>query len=137
MKPLFLILIFTLFLSDSKAQKPVSVHAAKSEVIIDAPNPVEKSPMFPGGEKAYGKFLEKNLKWPDTQIDAQGRVIISFFVEKDGRLTNFKLERGLGEPFDQEALRILKKSPRWIPAKQNGKAVRIRYSVPINFILSE
>jgi protein TonB len=101
----------------------------QSQVIIPA--------RFPGGEKAYGKFLEKNLKWPGTSIDAQGRIIITFTVEKNGRLTNIRVSKGLGEPFDREALRVIKKSPDWIPATKNGKPMRSTQSVPINFTLSD
>jgi len=91
--------------------------------------------MFPGGTKAYGKFLEKNLRWP-TQDDIQGRVIVSFIVEKDGSLTNFKVERSLGKDCDNEALRVLRKFPKWIPGMKNGKPVRVKYMVPINFTIS-
>jgi protein TonB len=93
-------------------------------------------PSFPGGQKAFNKFLAKNLKWPN-QDDAEGRVIISFVVEKDGRLTDFKVERSLRKEFDIEALRVLKRSPEWIPGMKNGKKVSVRYFVPINFTLSE
>jgi protein TonB len=94
-------------------------------------------PQFPGGEKAFYTFLGKNLKWPDSSIDAQGKVLVSFYIEKDGQLTNFKIERSLGALFDNEAIRVLKKSPKWIPAKQNGRPIRYKYTVPVNFTISE
>jgi len=97
---------------------------------------LEKLPEFPGGQKVYDKFLSKNLKWPD-RIDAQGKVIISFITENDGHLTGFKVERSVGNPFDSQALRVIKKSPKWIPGKQNGKTVRVKYSLPINFTIRE
>jgi protein TonB len=136
MKRLLLTLIFFLILVSVNAQKKPVIPSRK-DISIDDSSFLRPTPKFPGGQKAFYKFLNKNLKWPNPQIDAQGRVIISFFVEKDGRLTNFKVERGLGKPFDQEALRVLKKSPRWIPAKQNRKPVKVKYYVPINFTLSE
>ncbi len=70
-------------------------------------------------------------------IDVQGKVIIGFVVEKDGRLTNFKIERKLWPEFDKEALRVIRKMPRWKPALLNGKPVRCNYTIPINFTLSD
>jgi len=92
--------------------------------------------MFPGGDKAYGRFLNKNLKWPSPDDD-NGRVVISFIIEKDGSLTSFKVERSIRKDFDAEAIRVLKKSPKWIPGRLNGKPIRAKYMVPINFTLSE
>jgi TonB family protein len=94
-------------------------------------------PEFPGGQEAFKLFLQKNLKYPDPQLDAQGRVIISFIVEKSGHLTHFKIERSLQEKFDKEALRVLKLSPNWMPAKSHGKPIRSQYTVPINFTVGE
>jgi len=127
------IIFFLVFLSVQAQNKAASKTAKNNQILID---PVSPAPSFPGGEKAYGKFLEKNLKWPN-QDDVQGRVIISFIVEKDGSLTNFKVERSLGKDFDAEALRVLRKSPKWIPAMENGKAIRCRYTLPINFTIVE
>jgi len=94
-------------------------------------------PQFPGGKEAFSNFLHKNLKWPDTAIDAQGNVIISFFVEKDGRLTDIKVDRGLNKQFDAEALRVINLSPKWIPAMKNNKSIKSKYTVPISFTVSE
>lgn len=88
---------------------------------------------FKGGTSALFKFIEKNLKWPESAGDSNGRVLISFIVEKNGTLTNFKIERGMGQVFDAEALRVIKRSPKWIPAKIKGERVRSRYIVPIRF----
>ena len=95
-------------------------------------------PSFPGGMEAFGKFLSKNLKWPiKGDIDVQGMVIISFYIETNGNLSNFKVEKKLWPECDDEALRVLKLSPKWIPAMQKGKAIRKKYLVPINFTISE
>jgi len=103
---------------------------------IIAPSQSSTQSHFPGGEKAFSKFLDKNLKWPD-QIDGQGRVIVSFVVEKDGHLTNIKIAKKSLPEFDNEALRVIKKSPRWIPATRNGIPIKSVKSVPINFTISE
>jgi len=98
---------------------------------------VEQVPEFPGGLTAFGEFLSKNIKYP---VDArkkgiQGRVIISFVVEQDGSLTNFHVARSIGGGCDEESVRVLALSPNWKPGTQNGKTVRVAYSVPIQFTL--
>jgi TonB family protein len=99
---------------------------------------VEQVPGFPGGLDAFYTFLGKNIKYPQEMRDknVQGRVIIRFVVEQDGSLTNFKIVRDPGYGAGEEALRVLSMSPKWVPGTQNGKAVRVMYSVPVNFTLS-
>ena len=93
-------------------------------------------PEFPGGKEAFHKFIGDNIKWPKTEIDAQGVVVISFFVEKDGYLSNFRVEKGFNKEFDKEALRVIKKSPRWIPATRNSRPIKSKSSAPISFIIT-
>jgi len=93
----------------------------------------DSCPEFPGGDKAFNKFLIKNLKWPKTNEDVQGTVFIDFVIEKNGKLSNIKIIRGLAHAFDLEALRVIKLSPRWIPAKLKGKSYRSRYTIPVRF----
>jgi len=91
-------------------------------------------PEFPGGKEAFSAFLHKNLRWPkDDENDSQGIVIISFFVEKDGRLTDIKVAKSMSKAFDEEALRVLTLSPKWIPAMRNNKFIKSIYTVPIKF----
>lgn len=98
---------------------------------------VERVPEFPGGIEAFFQFLAKNIKYPaeSRQKGIQGRVIINFVVEKDGSLSDMKVVRSVDAKIDEEALRVLKESPNWVPGTQNGKAVRVIYSVPISFTL--
>ncbi len=99
---------------------------------IDAmPEPV-------GGEKAWAKFLNKNLRFPyeAQQAGVSGRVILSFIIEKDGSLSNIVVERAAGNGFDEEAFRVLKLAKAWKPGMQNGQPVRVKYDIPINFQLS-
>jgi len=100
---------------------------------------VEKVPEFPGGLRAFGEFLGKNIKYPaEARKKAiQGRVIISFVVEKNGSLTNIHVIRAIGGGCDEESVRVLKLSPNWEPGIQNGKKVRVSYSVPIAFTLED
>lgn len=99
---------------------------------------VEVLPEFPGGEKAFGAFLSKNINYPPMarENNISGRVFISFVVEKDGQLTDIKVLRGLGYGTDEEAVRVLKKSPKWKPGVQNGRKVRVQYTIPISFQLA-
>ena len=94
---------------------------------------VEEPAHFPGGDKALGDFLVKNIKFPNTEAYVRGKVYISFIVEKDGSLTNIKLFRGLFHPIDEEAIRVVKLMPKWIPGKHNGEIVRQQYTLPIVF----
>ncbi|WPU93940.1 TonB family protein [Mucilaginibacter sabulilitoris] len=99
---------------------------------------VDEVPGFPGGLNAFGRFLGTNIRYPKKALDEglQGRVIVTFFVEKDGSLSGFKVLRGISDDIDAESIRVLKLSPKWKPGKVNNKAVRVQYSVPINFSLA-
>lgn len=98
---------------------------------------VEIMPEFPGGMAAWSKFLSKNLQYPNRARDngVSGRVVVSFIVEKNGEITALKIISGIGFGCDEEALRVIKKSPLWKPGFQNGKAVRVSYVIPIVFRL--
>ncbi|WP_295798009.1 energy transducer TonB [Mucilaginibacter sp.] len=100
--------------------------------------PVEVVPSFPGGLEAFYQFINKNTKYPRTAYEnnTSGKVIISFVVERDGSLTDVKVKRGIGDGCDEEAMRVIKLSSPWIPGTQGGKPVRVAYSVPISFGLS-
>ncbi|TSD63884.1 TonB family protein [Inquilinus sp. KBS0705] len=99
---------------------------------------VEQQPTFPGGQIAFEKYIAKNIKYPTKARESktEGRVIITFVVEKDGSLSDFKVVRGLGNGTDEEALRVLQQSPNWKPGVQNGRLVRVQYTIPINFSLT-
>jgi TonB family protein len=98
---------------------------------------VEQVPQFVGGIDAFYTYLAKNIRYPAAMRDAgvQGRVILSFVVERDGSLTDVRITRGVADEIDQEALRVIKASPKWEPGVQNGRLVRVAYSVPISFNL--
>jgi protein TonB len=100
---------------------------------------LEVMPVPYGGTSAWSKFLSKNLRYPDMAIDQhiQGKVWVSFIIEADGKLSNFKVERGVGYGLDEEALRVLKLAPAWKPGIQNGHPVRVQYTIPINFQLTD
>jgi protein TonB len=99
---------------------------------------VEIYPEFPGGMAAWAKFIQKNLRYPTAaqENEIQGKVYINFVVEKDGSITDVNVVRGIGHGCDEEAVRVIKKSPKWKAGMQNNLAVRVRYSMPIGYVLS-
>ena len=94
-------------------------------------------PSFPGGNEALMKFLQENVKYPVVAQEngVQGRVVVSFVVERDGSITDVKVVRSVDPSLDKEATRVVKSMPHWIPGKQNGAAVRVKYNVPVSFRL--
>ena len=100
---------------------------------------VEKMPAFTGGDKARVKFMQENIKYPEEarKNGISGTVFISFVVEKDGKITNVKLLRGVNELLDNEALRVVKMMPAYEPGIQRGKPVRVQFNLPIYFNLDK
>ncbi len=98
---------------------------------------VEDMPEFPGGEAALHKYLGTEVKYPviAQENGIQGRVYVKFVVNVDGQVANVEIARGVDPSLDKEALRVVKAMPKWKPGKQRGKAVRVSYTVPINFVL--
>jgi TonB family protein len=99
---------------------------------------VEKMPEFPGGDKALLEFLSKNIKYPveAQKKGLQGRVVVGFVVEKDGSLSDVKTAKSVDPLLDQEAMRVVKSMPKWLPGRQKGKAVRVKFNVPISYQLN-
>lgn len=99
---------------------------------------VETMPEFPGGQQALFKYLSENVKYPviAQENGIQGRVICQFTVNKDGAIVDVEVVRSGGDAsLDKEAVRVIKSMPKWKPGKQRGKAVRVKYTVPVNFRL--
>lgn len=99
---------------------------------------VEEAPEFPdGGMEGLNKYLSKSIKYPDIAADAgiQGRVIVQFVVERDGSPSDVKVVRGVDPALDKEAERVVKAMPKWKPGKQRGKAVRTKFTLPVQFRL--
>jgi protein TonB len=94
-------------------------------------------PSFPGGDAALQQYLSKNIKYPVVAEEngVQGRVIVTFVVERDGSITDVKVVKSVDPSLDKEATRVVKSMPHWIPGKQNGSAVRVKYTVPVTFKL--
>lgn len=96
---------------------------------------VEVMPVFPGGAGKMMEYIAKNIVYPTYAFDngIQGRVFVSFVVERDGSISNVKAMRGIGGGCDEEAVRVIQSMPKWIPARQRGETVRCSYTIPIIF----
>lgn len=123
----------------TQVQEYIPVQKAEEEVIEEQEifQVVESMPEFPGGEEARIKFLRDNIKYPQMARESgiQGTVYVTFVVEIDGRVTGVRVLRGIGGGCDEEAVRVVKAMPRWIPGKQRGKPVRVQFNMPIKFTL--
>ena len=98
---------------------------------------VEEPASFPGGMGECMKWLGKNIKYPTISQEngVQGRVIVQFVINRDGSIVDAKVVRGVDPYLDKEALRVISSMPKWKPGKQRGKAVRVKYTVPVTFRL--
>mgnify|MGYP002762059816 FL=1 len=123
--------------SDIAVAAPPPPPAPKPEVSNKVFDVVEEMPHFPGGAAALQAFLSSNTKYPVVAQEngVQGRVIVSFVVERDGSITDVKVVRSVDPSLDREATRVVRSMPRWSPGKQNGSAVRVKYTVPVVFRL--
>jgi len=136
---------------DVAGKEDVNKEAVVKEV-IDEPKPVEtkpkheepvsiamveQKPQFPGGDAAMYAWLGNNIIYPAAASEdgASGKVTVAFVVEKDGRISNVRVVRGKHPALDAEALRVVKKMPKWTPGRNNGQPVRVTYNLPVNFQL--
>ena len=99
---------------------------------------VEDQPEFPGGTAALMEYLRKNIKYPAIcrENNIQGKVIVTFVVNKDGSIVDIEVIKSVNPSLDKEAIRVISQMPKWKPGAQRGKPVRVKYSVPVNFRLN-
>ena len=99
---------------------------------------VENMPEFPGGDLGLMKYIQKNVKYPPIakEYNITGKVYVSFIVDKSGSVTDVKIAKGVDKSLDAEAVRVVKSLPKYKPGKQRGKAVRVMFTIPINFTLN-
>ena len=117
----------------------------KEEVVVEKPKEVkeeifksvEQMPQFPGGDAALMKYLSSHINYPPmaAENNVQGKVILQFVVEKDGRVGEVKVARSVDKDLDKEAIRVVKSLPKFTPGRQNGQAVRVWYTLPVTFKL--
>ena len=108
--------------------------AKKNQKVFDI---VEQMPEYPGGQAALFEFISKNVKYPDDAVKkkVEGKVFVTFVVDTDGKITDVSLMRKVFPSLDAEAIRVISAMPNWIPGKQKGQVVRVKYTVPIMFRL--
>lgn len=118
------------------------------EIAIDTPQEVkeeaplvavEQMPSFPGGPQALKKFLKDNLRYPAIAAEngVSGRVVLRFVVSKTGKIDNIEVVGPVDRALDEEAVRVVKAMPDWVPGKQNGHSVAVYYNLPVSFVLGE
>jgi periplasmic protein TonB len=125
---------------DPTAEMPDVMPNEDQQIVEEKIEPylvVEQMPDFPGGETELYKFLEKNMKYPPMARESgvTGTVYIKFVVNKDGRISDIAILRGIGAGCDEEAIRVIKSMPSWKPGKQNGVAVPVWFTLPVKFTL--
>lgn len=133
---------------DVKGNDEAGGEVLKAKEVIAQPEPpkeeetkvfdvVEVMPSFPGGQSALFEYLSKNIKYPVVAEEngVQGRVIVTFVVERNGSITDVQVAKSVDPSLDKEAVRVIKSMPHWIPGKQNGSAVRVKFTVPVTFRL--
>lgn len=110
-----------LFTSHTRARKPIGARHLRVDIKAE----------YPEGIEAFYKFVSKNYQAPRSAKGKKGRIYIEYVVEKDGTLTNFKILKDIGLGTGEEAIRVIKLSPNWIPAQKDGQVVRLRTKLPI------
>jgi protein TonB len=128
--------------TEAPAEESMVVEEVKTQVIEQAApaqifTVVEEQPTYPGGDEARIKYLQDNMKYPEEakELGVQGKVYVTFVVEVDGSISDVKVLRGIGSGCDDEAIRVVKSMPKWVPGKQRGVPVRVQFNLPINFKL--
>lgn len=137
---------FTSTLEEPTATAVSSAPAALDDIPVELPEPEpedldipffvsETMPSFPGGMDAFYEYLSTELKYPyrAKKDDVEGKVFLSFIIDKDGSVSEVVVLKGIGSGCDEEAVRVLKNSPKWNPGKQRGQPVRVRQALSIKF----
>ena len=132
MKKLILLVVVALFCSTSVM--------AQTEVEDDAIFVVaENAPEFPGGSDSLYAYIARNIKYPETakKEKIEGRVFVTFVIEKDGQVSSAKILRDIGGGCGEEAIRVVKSMPKWKPGTQRGNPVRVQFNLPVSFMLGK
>ena len=132
-KIIFVLFIMLLFIKENFAQ--TNIPNQKPIIFED----VQQEAQFPGGLDSLKNYFQNNIKYPKKAIrkNIEGAVQIQFDICTDGTLCDYKVIKSVDKKLDEEALRVVKAMPNWKPAKQNGKAVKSRYKLPVTFILED
>lgn len=126
-----LLVLFLCFLSNESFSQNTQTVSSEETIYTR----VDKMPEYPGGQVALVKFLSKNIKYPSKykKDKVNGRVFVSFVIDKTGKVTQSKVTKSLNEECDKEALRVINLMPNWIPGEKDGKKVDVQFGLPVNF----
>ena len=143
--PLISLLLFALgTLPMKSAVEYPDENPQKTVILVEKVSPndavfetVEKLPQFPGGEKNMEKWIKKNLKYPKEakKMKIEGRVLVSFKVDKTGQISDVSIQKSVNELLDNEAVRLVNSMPKWEPASNNGVPINAMMTIPVNFFL--
>lgn len=126
---------------DTEVERYIPIEIAEEEEMEEEEaqifTVVESMPQFPGGDGALLAYLSNNINYPRMALESgiQGKVFVTFVVEKDGFITDVKVLRGIGGGCDEEAIRVVQNMPQWRPGVQRNMPVRVQFNLPIRFIL--
>lgn len=132
MKKLILLVALALFCSTSAMAQTV----VEDDAIFLV---VENEPEFPGGKDSLYAYIARNIKYPETakKEKIEGRVFVTFVIEKDGQVSSAKILRDIGGGCGEEAIRVVKSMPKWKPGTQRGNPVRFQFNLPVSFMLGK
>ncbi|MBO7200978.1 MAG: energy transducer TonB [Bacteroidales bacterium] len=132
MKKLILLVVVALFCCTSAMAQTVVVD---EEIFLV----VENEPEFPGGEDSLYAYIARNIKYPEAakKEKIEGRVFVTFVIEKDGQVSSAKILRDIGGGCGEEAIRVVKNMPKWKPGTQRGNPVRFQFNLPVSFMLGK
>lgn len=130
----YLVTLIALLTLASTANSQNTNETKSDEEILDF---TDVEPQYPGGPDEMALFLQSNIVYPEyaREHNEQGVVYVQFVVNTDGSIVNVVVLKGVSSALDEEAVRVIKLMPNWIPGEQKGKPVRVRYVIPINFMI--
>ena len=133
MKKLILLVVVALFCCTSAMAQTVVVDEEIFLVVA------ENAPEFPGGSDSLYAYIARNIKYPETakKEKIEGRVFVTFVIEKDGQVSSAKILRDIGGGCGEEAIRVVKNMPKWKPGTQRGNPVRFQFNLPVSFMLGK
>lgn len=122
-------------IEESVIEEAVNFQVPEEEVADEVFSIVEVMPSFPGGNSKFNEYISKNLKYPRRALKAnvEGKVVVSFVVAENGDISNVQVLKGIGFDCDEEAVRVLQSSPKWIPGQQRGRNVKVNVMIPLTF----
>jgi len=125
-------------ISDKGLQLIFPSYVAKNDsALLGVYDNIEEMPEFPGGDTGLREFIAQSVRYPKAamQKSLQGKVFVSFVILEDGQLANIAIAKGVHPLLDAEAIRVVQQMPKWKPGQYGGKAVKVRYTVPFNFMM--